>query len=401
MAQMLEYKCPCCGGAVKFDSASQKVKCPYCDTEFDVEAFKKLEQEAAAREPEQETKWETSGQSEWQQGEADGMQVFTCQSCGGEIVADENTAATSCPYCGNPVVLTGRLSGMLRPEYVIPFKLDKKQAKEGLKKHLMGKKLLPKVFRSENHLDEIKGVYVPFWIFEAKTNADLEFRGTRVRYWSDKHYDYTETKVYSIQRGGSLSFEHIPADGSSHMADDLMESLEPYDFKEAVSFETAYLAGYLADKYDVTAEECKERINRRVKNSTEQELRNTISGYDSVTLEQERYQLSRAKASYALYPVWLLQTSWKGQNYLFAMNGQTGKFVGNLPMDKGLFWKYFGSITAISGAIIYLILWIINLLQIYENTKLKEKRHEKEKICSDFAAGLPARQCISLSGGSP
>lgn len=362
MAQMLEYKCPCCGGAVKFDSASQKVKCPYCDTEFDVEAFKKLEQEAAAREPEQETKWETSGQSEWQQGEADGMQVFTCQSCGGEIVADENTAATSCPYCGNPVVLTGRLSGMLRPEYVIPFKLDKKQAKEGLKKHLMGKKLLPKVFRSENHLDEIKGVYVPFWIFEAKTNADLEFRGTRVRHWSDKHYDYTETKVYSIQRGGSLSFEHIPADGSSHMADDLMESLEPYDFKEAVSFETAYLAGYLADKYDVTAEECKERINRRVKNSTEQELRNTISGYDSVTLEQERYQLSKAKASYALYPVWLLQTSWKGQNYLFAMNGQTGKFVGNLPMDKGLFWKYFGSITAISGAIIYLILWIINLL---------------------------------------
>ena len=277
-------------------------------------------------------------------------------------MGDATSAAADCPYCGSHVVMTNQFKGDLRPDYVIPFKLDKEAAKEALKKHLCGKRLLPKVFKSENHIDEIRGVYVPFWLFDADADAHIRYMATRVRAWSDSDYNYTETSFFSVVRGGSIGFQRVPVDGSSKMPDDLMESVEPFYFEDAVDFHTAYLAGYLADKYDVTAEECKERINRRVKNSTEQELRNTISGYDSVTLEQERYQLSKAKASYALYPVWLLQTSWKGQNYLFAMNGQTGKFVGNLPMDKGLFWKYFGSITAISGAIIYLILWIINLL---------------------------------------
>lgn len=361
MATVLEYKCPCCGGAITFDSSIQKMKCPYCDTEFEMEALKAQDEALKSEQPDEMT-WDTQPGGEWQQGETDSMRIYVCKSCGGEIIGDENTGATSCPYCGNPVVMAGAFSGALRPDYVIPFKLDKEAAKAALNRHLRGKPLLPKVFKQQNHIDEIKGVYVPFWLFDADADADIRYRATRIRHWSDRDYNYTETQFFSIFRSGDVGFDRVPVDGSSKMPDDLMESVEPFDFGDAVDFQTAYLAGYLADKYDVTAEESIGRANERIKRSTEDAFRNTVKGYSSVTPENSSVRLSNGKAKYALYPVWILNTTWNGKKYLFAMNGQTGKFVGNLPMDMGAFWKWFGGITAGVAAAAYGILWLIHLL---------------------------------------
>lgn len=365
MATVLEYKCPCCGGKIEFDSGLQQMKCPYCDTTFDVSTLKDfddvLQQDAQAPD---EMQWETQAGSEWGQGETDQMGVFTCNSCGGELVADANTAATSCPFCGNPVVLTGRLAGDLKPDYVIPFKLDKEAAKAALRKHMSGKKLLPKLFKSENHLDEIKGIYVPFWLFDADADASIRYHATRLRTWSDSNYNYTETSHFALLRAGSISFDHVPVDGSSKMADDLMESIEPFDFNDAVDFQTAYLSGYLADRYDVSAEQSIERANSRVKKSTETAFAATAIGYATVTPESSNIRLYNGKAKYALYPVWLLQTSWNGQNFLFAMNGQTGKMVGDLPMDKGAYWRWFGIWSAILSVGSFAVLFLLRLLGI-------------------------------------
>ena len=365
MATVLEYKCPCCGGKIEFDSGLQQMKCPYCDTTFDVSTLKDsddvLQQDAQAPD---DMHWETQAGSEWGQGETDQMGVYTCNSCGGELVADANTAATSCPFCGNPVVLTGRLAGDLKPDYVIPFKLDKEAAKAALRKHMSGKKLVPKLFKSENHLDEIKGVYVPFWLFDADADANIRYHATRIRTWSDSNYNYTETSHFALLRAGSIGFDHVPVDGSSKMADDLMESIEPFDFNDAVDFQTAYLAGYLADRYDVSAEESIARANSRVKKSTEAAFAATATGYATVQAESSNIRLSNGKAKYALYPVWLLQTSWNNQNFLFAMNGQTGKMVGDLPMDKGAYWRWFGIWTAILSVGSFAVLMLLRLLGI-------------------------------------
>lgn len=358
MAELLEYKCPACGGAIEFNSELQKMKCPYCDTEFEMEALKAYDEDLSA-ESQDDMKWETKPGSEWNEGETDGMSVYVCKSCGGEIVGDENTAATSCPYCGNPVVMMGKFSGDLRPDYVIPFKLDKEAAKAGLKKHVEGKLLLPKVFKDQNHIDEIKGIYVPFWLFDADVDATMRYKATRVRNWSDSNYYYTETKFFSIFRKGRVGFKRVPVDGSSKMPDDLMESIEPYNFEEAVDFQTAYMAGYLADKYDVSANQSIERANERVKRSTEEMFRNTVKGYSTVLPEGGSVHLENGKAKYALYPVWILNTSWEGKQYLFAMNGQTGKFVGDLPLDKAAFWKWFGGLTAICSVITYIVAWLV------------------------------------------
>ncbi|MBQ0097643.1 MAG: hypothetical protein KBS62_01735 [Oscillospiraceae bacterium] len=358
MAVMQEFKCPNCGGAIAFDAQSQKLVCPYCSTEFEVDALKSANEDLG----QDEMNWQVNAGQQWQDGEEGTMRSYVCQSCGGEIIGDENTAATSCPYCSNPVVMSGQVSGTLKPDYIIPFKLDKNAAKEGLKNHLNKKFLLPKVFKEENHLDEVKGIYVPFWLFDADADAKIRYRATRVRAWSDSNYNYTETSFYLLLRAGNVTFERVPVDGSTKMPDDLMESVEPFVFADATEFSTAYLAGYLADKYDVDAEQSIDRANQRVKFSTEEAFKNTAVGYTTVTPEQSSVKLSNGEAKYAMYPVWLLNTTYKNEKYTFAMNGQTGKFVGNLPMDVGKFWKWQMILTAGIGAVIYGINWLLQIL---------------------------------------
>ena len=359
MATTLDYKCPHCGGKLEFQPGTEQMQCPYCDSVVDVAALQNLD-EVLKNTPADEMHYHEDAGADWAEGEQAGMQVYVCKSCGGEIISDENTAATSCPFCGNPVVLSGRLSGVLKPDYVIPFQLDKKAAKDALKKHLEGKRLLPKVFKSEHHIDEIKGIYVPFWLFDASAQADLNFKGTRTRMWSDSKFNYTETSHFAIHRSGSLGFSNVPVDGSQKMADDLMESIEPFDFSKAVDFQTAYLSGFFADKYDVGAEESKERANARIKQSTESAFRDTVDGYNTLTLENSSVRFQNSKAKYALYPVWLLNTTWRGKQYTFAMNGQTGKFVGDLPVDNGQFWKYALAFTPAYGAVAFGILWLLH-----------------------------------------
>ena len=350
MATLQEYKCPCCGGAIAFDSASQQMKCPFCDTAFEMETLKAYDAELKNERPD-DMEWDIPKEDNWREGEQEGMFVYSCQSCGGEIVGDATTAATSCPYCGNPVVMMGQFTGSLRPDLVIPFKLDKKMAKESLKKHLRGKRLLPKVFKDENHIDEIKGIYVPFWLFDADVDANIRYKATKTRSWSDSKYNYVETSHFLVTRTGSIGFDKVPVDGSSKMADDLMESIEPFDYSQAVDFQTAYLAGYLADKYDVDAETSIARANTRVKKSTEDAVAGTVVGYNTVLTEHSNIHMSNGKAKYALLPVWILNTTWKGVKYTFAMNGQTGKFVGNLPVDKGAYWRWVAMLTGIFGAV--------------------------------------------------
>ena len=357
MSDLREYKCPACGGAMEFDSGSQKMKCPFCDTEVSIEEF---EQEQK-KNPE-ETRWEAGNGVQWKEDEISGMAVYSCQSCGGEITADKTTGATTCPFCGNRVVLKGQFEGELRPDYIIPFKLDKKAAKAAYQKHLEGKAFVPSVFKEENHIDEIVGIYVPFWLFDMETNALVTYDAERSRVWMSGDVEYTEHEFFKIERGGTMAFEHIPEDGSRKMEDDLMESLEPYDFKDAVPFKDPYLAGYVAERYDVEADECKKRAKKRAKASIKRELRDTVKGYSIVKPVSDNVKIQKASQKYALYPVWILNTTWRDQKYVFAMNGQTGKMVGDLPADKGAFWKYVVSRGLVIGVILYALMWLTVLI---------------------------------------
>ena len=254
MAKMQEFKCPCCGGSIEFDSSVQKMKCPFCDTEFDVGTLSEYAQTVEEEQPE-DMSWSDEAGSEWQDGESEGLRTYVCKSCGGEIVGDANTAATACPFCGSPVVMTGQLSGALKPDYVIPFKVSKKEAIEKLKMHYKGRPYLPKSFKDDNHIEEIQGVYVPFWMFDGKASGEASYKATTSKVYEKGDEEITETRHYEVSRAGSISFEKIPVDASSKMPDDHMDSIEPYDYSGLKEFSTAYLPGFLADKYDVSVKD--------------------------------------------------------------------------------------------------------------------------------------------------
>ncbi len=368
------YKCPACGGALRFDGETGKLVCDYCDSKYELSQFEDPAPEGQdSGEPEGEADqftsdgtWESAGQNSDWGSDGENLNVYTCPSCGAEMICEETTAATSCPYCGNPAVIPSKFEGGLKPDYVLPFKLSKDQAVEALNSHYNGKILLPKSFKDKNHIKEIKGVYVPFWLFDADADGEVTYSATTSRTYRDGDYRVTETDHYNVYRSGDISFTKVPVDGSSKMPDDYMDSIEPFDYNELKDFSGAYLPGFMADKYDVDADQASARADNRCRSTIESEFRRTVIGYETVTPLRRSIRLHRGGVHYALMPVWLLSTKWNDKNYLFAMNGQTGKLVGDLPMDKQSFRKWFWGVTVGAGAVLSLFFsgpigrWIMN-----------------------------------------
>ena len=368
--QVTNYQCPACTGPLHYSAKSGKLACDYCDSSFDVAEIEALyarkEAEAAAAKQAADAKaeaaqaakaeaaeaaaasggWDTSDLSRDWGAEADGLRVYSCPSCGAELICDQSTAATACPYCGNPAIVPGQFSGALRPDYILPFRLSKDDAVQALRAHYKGKPFLPRSFTSVNHIEQIQGVYVPFWLFDGGAEGAASYRASNTNVYETGDYEITETRHYHVVRAGSLAFEKIPVDASSKMPDDHMDSIEPFDYAQLRPFSTAYLPGYLADKYDVTIDDSRDRADTRCRETLAQALRDTVTGYGACVTEREDITLRRGKVHYALLPVWMLSTKWRGQDFLFAMNGQTGKLVGDLPTDRGRFWGMFAAIAA-------------------------------------------------------
>ena len=379
--KVTNYQCPNCTGPLHFDGTIGKLKCDYCESTFtaeEMEALYKAEEEAAERaftedeweadedaEEEltehieaEEGDWDTASMTEnWGDG-AENLKVYNCPSCGAELICEETTAATSCPYCGNPSIIPGQFHGALKPDYVIPFKVDKERAVALLKAHYNGKFLIPKAFTRDSHIQEIKGVYVPFWLFDGKADADVTFHATRTFSRRQGDYMVTTTHHYNVRRAGTVEFEKIPVDASSKMPDAYMDAIEPFDYGDLEEFSTAYLPGFLADKYDVAVVDCSSRADDRAVESAYQAMASSAKGYMTKICINKNILLKRGEVKYALLPVWLLSTQWKGKNYLFAVNGQTGKTVGDLPVSNGKFWGLFAGLTVPLTAILSLLLYL-------------------------------------------
>ncbi len=346
--QVTNYQCPACTGPLHFDSTLGKLKCDFCESVFETAEIEKMyadanrrAAEAAAqaakdhqKAEEQAAQEQAMGAEPSQEWNDAGLHAYNCTACGAELVCDANTAATSCPYCGNPAIIPGQFSGMLKPDYVIPFARNKQDAVNTLTSYYKGKLLLPRSFTAGNHIEEVKGVYVPFWLYNGSVDARASYRMERRRVMQQGDVEITQTEHFTGERSGTLRFSGIPVDASTHMPDDLMDSIEPYNYKELKPFSMAYMPGYLADKYDVSQDKCRDRARERAVNTARSALFQTVTGYTSVNVTGQEERIHSDKVQYAMLPVWLLSTRWDNKNYLFAMNGQSGQMIGDLPVSR-------------------------------------------------------------------
>ena len=385
MAGILEYKCPACGGAIHFEAGSRKMKCPFCDSEIDIaEVDPGAAAEAgaensgpadagaagASESPASSVQTSPAGvsledgcqamSSDWNAGEVAELQVFSCNSCGGEIILGATEAAGSCPFCDNNLVVPKQFEGGLKPDLVIPFKKSKEDARAAYTRHLQNRKYIPAVFRQKKHIEDIRGIYVPVWLFDADADARADFETTREKSWNQGDERFTEKEIYQCQRAGSMQFRNVPVDASTHVDSSLLESIEPYNAKDSEPFKMAFLAGYGAERYDVSMENSIHRARERMEASAETALRKTVDG-DSRVIQSD-VSIYNASYRYALYPLWILNTKWNDKWYTFAMNGQTGKMAGDIPYDSGSFWKSVVLRGLGIAAVLYAGMWAFTLL---------------------------------------
>lgn len=331
---------------MKFDAATQKWVCDYCGSSF------------AQGELEYQTEEKSSNPGAVRQEKTDepplhGME-YTCPTCGAKIVTDENTSATFCFYCHNPTLISERLSKEFRPASVLPFQIDRETAEKNFLTWCRRRPFLPKKFTSRAQIEKMTGMYVPFWLFDCTVDGFVSGLGTTVRSWRSGDYRYTETTYFSVERGATMDFGRVPADGSAKIDDGMMKAIEPFCYEELKRFDMSYLSGFFSEKYDVDDKTSYSLVKQRLERYGEDVLRREMSGYTSVTVQNRKFNFERAKATYTLLPVWILTYRHDEKTYTFMMNGQTGKIAGQTPFSLAKAVRF--------GAIAWALLTVLLML---------------------------------------
>ena len=322
MNNAIDHKCPNCDAALKFNPHGGNWKCEYCRSEFNLDDLNKHEEKLKTEE--KEVKKVTN---------EEGLDVYTCNNCGASIVVDPNVSTTSCVYCKNTAILKDKLHGEFNPSYVIPFKHTKEDAIAAFKKLGKGKPLMPKAFNIKKNIKEISGIYIPFWLYDFDAAGEINADCKRITTWRSGNYRYTKTDTFLATRGGNMRFEKVPVDGSKRFPNDVMNSIEPFDYNDLKDFNYSYLSGFLSEKYDMTSDEVINEAINRAKNTFIDEMRKDIKGYNTVIPTTNSINLNNTKKLYVLLPVWMLNVKYKDKIHTIAMNGQTGKMIGNIPID--------------------------------------------------------------------
>ena len=323
MGSVKSYKCLNCKAPLTFDPSTQEWKCDYCFSHFD-----KGELDASPLNqdhPESETVVEDEG---------DEIDVYHCENCGAELVADHTTAATFCLYCKSPSIIKTRFSGKFKPTKVIPFKIQKKEAEDLYRKWIRKALFAPRDFKEDEEIEKVTGMYAPFWMYNSKVTEQLAGQGTRVSAWRSGNYNYTKTKYYNVSRKISVAYNQVPVDGSKKLDDTLMQMIEPYDYHEIKPFSMQYMSGFLAERYDVDEPEARKTAESRIEDFAKTRVRGTVSGYNSFTPNSSETSYDSFDNEYVLMPVYILNNIFQGKDHIFLVNGQTGKVVGQTPLSR-------------------------------------------------------------------
>ena len=331
---VINFGCPDCGADMAYDIKLGKLRCGHCGHCEDIQEDCDL----------------------WKEPKKEFTDGLYCVNCGGELTVNEKNCALHCEYCGTPLVITDRLAGQWRPVYVLPFELDREQAETSFKRWCGSGLFSPRGFKSAKNIQHLQPRYIPYWLYDLDTTVDMEGTATRVRVYTRGETEYTETKFYHVSRRMRLEYRQVPYDASKEMDDTVMKKLEPYRHDELKSFQMPYLAGFQADQGDYSAGELEPQVKERVKSRAFDQVESTISGYTTVSIERQHIQYDRIRSDYAYFPAWFISYRYRDSDFLFAMNGQTGKVIGTPPISRGKVALWFAGMTAVIMAVIMAVL---------------------------------------------
>ncbi|WP_274968521.1 hypothetical protein [Succinimonas amylolytica] len=321
-------RCPGCSGNMTFDIGKQALVCESCGLSLTVPDYDRLVTEKARSNVSLTEAADRIIRTHERQNNPD--RLYTCRSCGGLIRPGALSASDSCPFCNNAIVFSDKYRDQAEPDYIIPFKKDRAHFEE-VCRNIMEKGLfVPEEFRTAARPENIRAVYVPFWIYDADVDDRAKLAAETVELVKNSFvHDLFEGNV-----AGHTEFRGVPQDASRDVPDKITHTLEPYLIKDAVPFNFAYLAGLEARIYDANHVQGFRLVKERILYSSVRLL--TGRKFDNIRILDRDCQVRTRGVGYALFPVWTMTMVWEGRNYTFAMNGQTGTSAGLPPADVGL-----------------------------------------------------------------
>lgn len=338
------YKCPSCGAGIHFKPALSKFKCDFCLSEYTEEEINEIN---------------LSSNEVHDHEESRDFISYQCNSCGAKVITDDTTTATFCYYCHNPVIISDRLRGSFQPNKLIPFSIDKDNAKSKFLSWAKNKKFVPSEFYSQSQLEKITGIYLPYWWADCEVDIDYIGEGRNIRVWRSGGREYTETKKYEIVRKGKMDIKNVGELAFTKIDESLLDGIAPYIEDDAKGFSMAYLSGFFAEQYDVEKEEVAPKVEERVNRYSDSMINESISGFNTIRERRNNSTVNYKDWSYTLLPAWILTYIYKGKTYVYAVNGQTGKSFGELPFSKEKAFKVSGIIFGITSALLILGGWLI------------------------------------------
>ena len=325
------FKCKNCGGNVVYEPSRGRMYCPHCEGEDSQDTIQ-------------------------------GGSLTQCANCGAPVDVLQYTSASRCEHCGSYIVFNERVEGAYKPHMILPFRINKDNAVALMEKEFNKRAFTPSDFMSTKSLEKMVGIYVPFWLYNYKANYDFAGEGTKVRSWTSGDTEYVETSYYEVIRKMNADFDKIPVDASYAMEDGAMDLMEPYNYQQLQDFEPKYMSGFYGEVYNQNASELESRAKDKARSASEEMMNTSFMEYTSMKPLRKDLNLKRGSVNYVLMPVWQYLYKYQGRDYLFHVNGQTGKVIGTTPVSKGKVLAYGASVFALVTVICNLVIGILEIL---------------------------------------
>jgi hypothetical protein len=354
-----KHACPACGAQAEWNPGKQMLVCPFCGTEspyvIDRETGKVIELDLAAalRElPEDERGWQTERRS------------VQCQSCRAVMVFDPSRVGQNCEFCGSPALVDYQeIKSPIRPQGVLPFKIDRNRIRDDIRGWWRGKWFAPGRLARAAMVDTAHSLYIPYWTFDARAHCPWEAEAGYYYYVGVEGRDSQGNRVVRQERrvrwesaSGVVdhAFDDDPVPGTQGLPMDLLRQVEPFPTQDVVPYDTAFLAGHVVEHYKVVLLEAAERSQQQMLATLERLCAAQVPG-DTHRNLRIFPTFSGRTFKHVLVPIWLLTYTYGAKAFQVIANGYTGKIAGKYPLSV---WKVLFVILVV--LILVIILALLN-----------------------------------------
>ena len=318
--------CANCGGTIKWNIAKQRLECSACRTTYIAETtVQRVE----------EHDFEGYVQREGQRVSFPDTAIIACGTCGAQIAVDEHCTATVCPMCGSTQLLESRQEAGVPPDGVIPFRVDRETAQQNFAKWVKSRWFAPNRLKQAYQAGKLQGIYLPFWTFDAQVTSTYWGQGGNTHTVRDSKGN-TRTEIHWRPVSGTVGgfYDDLQVCATLNSASQVVEKVLPYNTCDnTLPFSPSYLSGFLAEHYAIPATQAVDTAKEQVRANQIEQAENDIRsrGFTHARVSNINIEYHKITYKHVLLPAWSSAFAYNGKQYMYIINGESGKVGGQRP----------------------------------------------------------------------